>query len=186
MTVDVSCSGLFLIGIDSPAVAVRTWNRVLKTAARHGALYWAEKLLPKHFERSNWHVYGDAYFKRKASTQKKKARLYHHTAALVNYPIHEPPADRQTLEGFMLRTLPSITSRGTQCKLRWATPGISRLYKDEATAMNRQDTLEVLGVVNKVVVGALRGRGRRPLLASAKLRVAGGLPRKRTGRRRIV
>lgn len=167
LIVHAEASGLILLGIDNPGTAARQWRKACQSAAMETLIYWIDEILPRHFGRDNWHIYPGAFFKRKESTQKKKARKWHHTAALVNYPIGQIPSDRPTLEGYLRKRLPKLHYHGAGARAVWATPGITAVYKDEATAINDVDRREQAVVFHEALQNRF-GTGR--LSFKAKVR----------------
>lgn len=168
MKVVIKADGFILMGIDNPGVIKRAWNKAANRAAAVAALHWAQHIMLRHFQRSNWRTYRDGFkFKRKVSTQKIRARRWKHTAFLVNYPIGQPPADRRTLEGFLTRQIPDLSTKAGTATLTWDTPGVSTVYKEEATAHNDTDVEELAKVVNDQLFSDIAS-GRAPLTQRAK------------------
>jgi hypothetical protein len=168
MTVYAESEGFMLIGVDNPGVVKSQWQKATHRAAVATINWWIEDRLPLHFGRSNWHRYRETFFKRKATTMKRKAKKFGHTIALVNHPIHQPPAHRASLERFMALTLPVMTRRpGGGAAATWSTPGITGAYKEETVAINAEDEELQLRRFHHELMGQIAA-GRAPLRRKVK------------------
>lgn len=167
MEVRATGVGFVLLGIDSPGVVQREWDKAIRQAATITVWYWITDLLEPHFRRGNKERYKGQFFKRHRRTMRKKAGLYGHQILLVNYPEGLPPHGKKTLESMMMNQIPEVKSNSKGAAARWRTPGISPVYSDEATAVNEEDARIQANVLHRALYDIIVS-GRAKLKKSAK------------------